>query len=96
MTKGEIVDYKLSLMPTPDCRLSLMPRTYVGSLFTCVSPLQWSECDTEWIMIVLYCPLMMYADDDNPLLSLDDVCMDDDDYSDDGHGYDLVGVPDDG
>ena len=34
-------------------------------------------------------------DDDSPLLSLDDVCMDDDDYSHDGHGYDLVGAPDD-
>ena len=32
-------------------------------------------------------------DDDSPLLSLDDVCMDDDDYSLDGHGYDLVGAP---
>ena len=32
MTKGEIVDCRLSLMPTPDCRLSLMPTTDVGSL----------------------------------------------------------------
>ena len=33
--------------------------------------------------------------DDRPLLSLDDVCMDDDDHGHDGHAYDLVGAPDD-
>ena len=34
-------------------------------------------------------------DDDSPLLSPDDVCMDDGDDSHDGHGYDLAGAPDD-
>jgi hypothetical protein len=34
MTKGEIIDCRLSLMPTPYCRLSLMPTTDVGSLVT--------------------------------------------------------------
>ena len=34
MTKGEIVDCRLSLMPTPDRRLSLIPTIDVGSLIS--------------------------------------------------------------
>ena len=40
------------------------------------------------VVVTVRCNLV----DDSPLLSLDDVCMDDDDH---GHAYDLGGAPDD-
>ena len=63
-----------------DCRLSLMPTP---------------DCRLSLMPTIDVGSLVSDGGDDSPLLSRDDVCMDDD-YSHDGHGYDLVGAPDDG